>query len=271
MRKRRRTRGTWFPTIGTNIPPDDEENIAGREFQINMPIDGTQSTLITQLTFDEPRGSDDDVAADTSLADILGSEYVLQRIVGKLYVNRAVQLTLTGAATSFADGREADNQPAVLLGAGFFVARANDPSSGGGVNTPIGSASNDERRDNYGPLEADTIREPWIWRRTWILGALGSRPKNPGVFTDVGYSGATQSATVAYPPSSCAYGSVADGPHIDSRVKRRVRQDERLWFAVSACTFPAGTPCESGFLAVQGYLDYRIFGSLRKARNSSAF
>lgn len=255
MRKRRRTRGTWFPNIGT--ANDDEDNLQGRFFQINFPGGSGQEIALTPLTFDEPKTDDTLGASDVSLADVIGSEYVLQRIVGKLFIARH-------AADTVVDGAFTDAQPAVLVSAGFFVARANDSSSGGGVDTPIGSASAAEIRDNYSPLEIDTVREPWIWRRTWILGSQVSS----GRLTNEPLN--SQSAR-RYPMSTALYGSVADGPHIDSKVKRRVRQDQRLWFSVAACTYPPQTAVDTGQLAILGYLDYRLFGSLRKAQNSSAF
>lgn len=253
--RRRRTRGTWFPNIGTANA--DEDNVSGRQFQINFPAGSLQQTLITPLTFDQPKDDDSIGAADASLADIIGSEYVLQRIVGKIFINRAAAFTIV-------NGSNVDDQPAVLVSAGFFVARANDAGSGGGIDTPIGSASFTELRDNYGPLERDTVREPWIWRRSWMLG-LG---------TDGGLDinlPPISSANRAYPRSTSQYGSVMDGPHIDSKVKRRVRQDQRLWFAVSGVPWPIPTNIDDAQLALQGYLDYRIFGSLRKAKNTSAF
>lgn len=265
MRRRRRTRGTWFPTIGTFIA--DEDSTSGKQFVLAALTTGAINTIIAPVTLDRPREGDD--VEDDSLADIIGSEYILQRIVGKLHAYRTVDLAPGSAAHAW------DNAPAVLLGCRFFVARANDNSSGGGEDTPIGSASATERNDNYSPLEADTVREPWIWRRTWILGCHGNNvsPQVDGQF----YGGATDSpaqpqGAFAFPPSTALYGSVMDGPHIDSKVKRRIRQDDRLWFAVSTCMWPINTAINTERnIGVRGFLDYRLFGSLRKARNTSAF
>lgn len=258
MARGRRTRGTWFPNIGTEIVPD-EDTASGRAFTVNLPLGSSQVTTgILPLTLDTPFEGENVQAGVDSLSDIIGSEYVLQRIVGKLYIERR-----TGQ--SLATGRDQD--PAVMVCCGFFVARANDAAVGGGQDTPIGSATEAERRDNYSPLEVDTVREPWIWRRTWILGAAGRTPtsNSGGPYTT------EKPAAGAYPPTTAGYGSVADGPHIDSRVKRRISQDNRLWFAISATPFPFGDETVTGNLQLSGYLDYRIFGSLRKARNSSAF
>lgn len=265
MARRRRTRGTWFPTIGTSIATPDEQGddvLNGRSF--NMSFSGSSGqpvgifTILTPLTFDQPFEGDFLTQDTDSLSDIIGSEYILQRIVGKIFITRV---------HDFADGDEQDRAPAFLVGAGFFVARANDESVGGGADTPIGSATEPERRDNYSPLDVDTVREPWIWRRTWILGA-------GGIPTGAAFDPTLPNVAYNFPASTTGYGSVLDGPHIDSKVKRRVTQDNRLFLAVSATPFPIDSPIPGGAgsqLSVGGYLDYRIFGSLRKAKNSSAF
>lgn len=257
--RRRRTRGTWFPTIGTQLGETDA-TVNGRAFALACTASEI-TTIITPLTFDTPQEGDNLSEPSSTLADVVGSEYILQRIVGKCFIER--QATLTGGVD--------DLQEAVLVGAGFFVARANDTSVGGGSTTPIGSATVAERRDNYSPLETDTVREPWIWRRTWILGTAGAQIP---VQADVAGGGSipftVQQSNRAYPVSTALYGSVLDGPHIDSKVKRRVSQDNRLFFAVSATPFPLDSLITTA-LVVSGYLDYRLFGSLRKARNTSAF
>lgn len=246
--RRRRTKGTWLPNVGTAI--NEEETYQGRQFTLTLVAGPNNSaTAISPLTFDVEFGEDADPSTTTSMADVIGRDYVLQRIVGKLFLERQV-----------AASAGIDPSAAVLVGAGFFVARQNDSGSGGGVDTPIGSASAIERRDNYSVLDADNVREPWIWRRTWILG-VGQQKSNvvAGLF-EAGN----------YPCSNVYYGSVADGPHIDSKVKRRIGQDNRLWFGVSAMPYPAGAAVAAN-IVVRGNLDYRLFGSIRKARNSSAF
>lgn len=262
--RRRRTRGTWFPTVGTFIAGDDALN--GREILITPGTSGEISTVLTDLTFDRPLEGEDIQGQDT-LSQIIGSEYVLQRIVGKVFAHRRIVPDLFGP-----NDQGQDSGPAILLGCGFFVARANDSSSGGGADTPIGSATATERNDNYSPLEADTVREPWIWRRTWILGSHGANwlSSAQGVLNSPMGASSTFPAG-AYPPSTALYGSVADGPHIDSKVKRRVNSDNRLWFAASVCNFPTGTSSANDAHDVTIYLDYRIFGSLRKAKGTSAF
>lgn len=254
MRRRRRNAGTWLPNVGsaTGI---GAETTAGRSFAIQAAANGAITTGILPLTLDTPFEGDVIAAGVDSLADVIGSEYVLKRIVGNVFLNYA---------NDTFDQEEVAGQP-LIAAAGFFVARANDAAVGGGEDTPIGSATEGERRDNYSPLENDTIREPWIWRRTWILGAQGGRSGQIDQFVP-------NPNMQAYPISTVGYGTAAGGPYIDSRVKRIVANDNRLWFAISVANFPLGTAVLPGFEgSLVGFLDYRLFGSLRKARNQSAF
>lgn len=261
-RTRRRTRYTWLPTLGTAFG-EDGDNSSGRSFNLNVPADGTSAVLISALTFDEPLEGDD-LALGTPLGTVLGNEYFLKRIVGKLHAELLQVNTL---------GNDPSRPTACLFGAGFFVARANDTSQGAG--SPIGSASLSERQENYSPLAEDTIRKPWIWRRVWTLGNQ-ARWLKPVVITG-GQAQATLpaiaiAAGATFPPNTAAYGSVADGPHIDAKTARRIKQDERLWFVVAGRNWPAGDGVvANGGLNVNGYLDFRLLGALRKARQGSAF
>lgn len=239
----RRKRFNWFPTLGS-VTGAEQDHLSGRSFEIavaaNVAATPIITTLILAVTSDAPIDNTD---VGNTNALIMGQEWFLERIVGKLFLGNALQDS----------GSPPTAVNSVLIGAGFFVARANDADSGGGVNTPIGSATVAERNPNYSPLHLDAIREPWLWRRTWVLGgdlSLGA-----------GLSG--------NPLTNSSYGSVLDGPHIDAKSVRRIGQDERLWFAVSTASLTTNETQTSG--VVQGYLDYRILGALRRARGKSAF
>jgi len=273
MRKRR-SGGTWFPTIGTAGPSggDIEDEASGREFTVVVPNDGTTSILIAPIVPDAPLEGDDvpvNPAVGGQLAQILGQEYFIKRIVGKIFISN----------DSADDSASQPQYAALLTGAGFFVARANDSESGGGIDLPIGSASLAERLTNYNPLAADCIREPWIWRRTWVLGnprALNPPNGNAGGSGPwrgtTGFFAAAQGVTGQVISSTMQYGSVLDGPHIDAKTRRRVRLDERLWFVVAARGLPIGSSRESvDGGVIQGYLDFRMFADIRKARNRGVF
>lgn len=248
MRRKRRARGIWFPTFGSDCGVgDDYDEMAGIYGDLEVGDYGNICSAIRPLTVDVPLDSNNDFSGN-SLADVVGSNWYLRRIVGKLTV-----YTLPD------DGES----PYCKVAAGFFVARAdekgnNDEPIGSTINdAPIGSASYVATNINYSPLALTTSREPWIWRRTWILST--------GVGTE----------TTEVPRNNCLFGSVLDGPHLDAKTKRLIGNDERLFFAISAARWPptsqgpAEPPEPSSRVTYE--LDYRLFGWPRKARNRGAF
>lgn len=245
----KKNHGTWFPNLGTRS--DTGDDISSRVIQLNITDQAINLTGVVPLTFDYPQeGEDLDQQSDT-LAEIAGSEYYINRIVGKLHAAYSYRFLATGAAPE-----------AVLIGAGLFVARAaNADNFAGSADVPIGLPAT--RDEDYGPLSFNTIREPWMWRRTWVLGAAEARPPALGVQT--GWS--------RFPSSNAGYGSILDGPHLDVKSHRVVHLDERLWLAVSARVLPfsTGAPTAGADPTVLIHFDYRILGKLRKARNTGAF
>jgi len=241
MARRRRTRYTWLPNTGTVGPAaDTQDTTSGRDFGLlAVPTNGTTVVSILDLLDDD--ATEDNVTGP--LGPIVNSEYVIRRIVGKVFCS--VGQTNAGATT-----------PAVLLAAGLFVARAEDIDSSGGVPLPIGALTQAQAVDNYSPLRVETIREPWIWRRTWVLSNQVS------TFNEI--------TTQSFPRTNADYGSVADGPHIDAKTMRRVGNDDRLWMIVAARNYPLNTTGSAG-LDVRAFVDYRVLGATRKARNRSAF
>jgi len=256
---KRRTKYTWFPTIGTNVggPGAPDDNVSGREFII-FATPQTTNVIISPLTVDVPlEGDDIDTTAPGQLAGAVGQEYFIRRVVGKVF-----------AATRIArnTGNDPSTPPAALLGVGLFVARANDSSQG--HDTPIGSASASERQENYNPLGEETIREPWIWRRTWVLGNTATRE-----FAIANVWGNVPTSDFAennFPSSTAGYGSVMDGPHMDAKTARRVGNDERLWIAIAATPLPTVVPFGED-LSISGYFDFRILAQLRRARQRGVF
>lgn len=267
-RRRRRKKYTWFPNIGSSAVLELVDPFQQLLFQVTLPPDGSITTLVNPVTIDTPLEGTD-ISADDQLSEIIGNDYVIERIVGKVFLSC---------------DQPADDSPAAifpktaLIACGFFVARANDSGSGGGLSTPIGSATPQERTANYGPLSLDTVREPWMWRRTWIL-STGRASAAAGPAKNVPFSPLLDltGGSSSFPPTTnIEAGSALDGPHIDVKSVRRVRQDERLWFAVSARVLDnewAGIerPNTTGAEMVSGVLDYRVLGALRKAKNSSTF
>jgi len=262
-RRRRRVGGTWFPNVGTQGPEgNDDDDDLGRWFlhtHTNATVQDS-ITSILDLTFDQPL-EDEAVSSGTdrsTLADIVGSEYILRRIVGKLFC--------------FVDANDGTlaSQFGALVTCGFFVARAEDSTTeAAGISLPIGTETAAETRENYSPAAVSTVREPWIWRRRWLLGNAG-RAQQTGV--------ASKSGLSFFPTTNAGYASVMDGPHIDAKTVRRVSQDDRLWFAASSRILnpnfadPFNPPALGGQSErVNFHLDYRLFGRLVKASARGAF
>lgn len=239
--RRRRTKYEWFLNVGTTGPAADaEDDSSVREFSLTVPVNGTTTCGVFELIEDTPS---DDQAVGLPMGFYQNNEYLIKRIVGKLFA----QNTQIANAT---------NPPAVLFGAGFFVARTEDADSGG-PTLPIGAATAAQIVDNYSPLRVENIREPWIWRRTWMLSNVLS--------TAVG------SAQVsAYGRTTTDYGSVLDGPHIDAKSVRRVKDGERLWLALAARNFPLNTSADTAAV-VNVLLDYRVLGRRTRRQGKSSF
>jgi len=198
-------------------------------FNLIVQNDGSTVTTVLPITFDRPIDLTAASAATTSLADIVGSSYTLKRIVGKCYAGFLPPATQDPAVDI------------VVVGCGFFVAKADTTNP----DIPAMTA------DAFDVLNENNMLEPWIWRRVWQFG-------NP-----------TSNYGITWPSSSAWGGSVMDGPHIDSRVKRRIADDDRLWFAASACSLFEQD--ERDPVTVGVTLDYRLLGTLKKNRNQSAF
>lgn len=228
-RSRRRGPGVqWLPVRGTSIEGNES---SFKSFGIDIEPTGVHVIVPQPLTFDYPFDPGSASPTTTSLADFVGSAYILQRIVGKVTVGWQPFGTPTVSTER------------VMVGAGFFVAKADDTNP----DIPAMSAGQCD------PLAMETMMEPWIWRRTWLLG-------NP----ETTYG-------ISWPSGNQQFGSVMDGPHIDSKIKRRIQDDDRLWFVLAGCSLFSTTDPEFSAVRVHCTLDYRLLGTLRKNRNQSAF
>lgn len=259
MRRRRRTRGTWFPVIGmpTTNEANPDDSSAGFDFQLQVPGDASSDILVTEVTFDAPlETTDASVTENTRLADFIGQEYLMSRILGNVFLAKAALPTDIGGGTA---------RNAVMVTAGFFVARAD----GTDASDPVGGTTITEAIREYSPENRDNIREPWMWRRKWILGNAMSPYINTFVTAP-----SDLSMSHNFPSSNVYYASMHNNSWVDIKTKRRVTGDERLWFVVTAHNWPWVNQNDGGAAnttQVNGHVDLRMFGSLRKARNRSNF
>lgn len=226
--RRRREKVIWLPTNGREASPVDANS---------PPVNGilvSCSSFTNGLVLDTHIGVPfEDAQLDVTGADIpattaiqMASEYLLRRIVGKLFV---IYSPDTGSS------------PGVMASAGFFVARQDSFIN----SLPVGAENLLDLNWNYSPDGVSSQREPWIWRRSWLLGT----------------------STSGLPTNNTAYGSVMDGPHIDAKTKRRVATDERIFLACSAYSLTDNTAAG----LVDFFFDGRALVSSRKPHNRGTF
>lgn len=275
--RRRRRKYTWFPNLGTDIPGDAEWS--GRAGFIGIRQDGALNTLVFPLTVDDP---EEQPAPGTpgELVKVIGNEYVIERIVGKLHAAFIPFTAATAGTNPFGlfGGANGTGQPAAArLTAGLFVARAESDLTGG-PDLPIGAQTPDQLNLQYSPMNVQVIREPWMWRRTWVLrnGLFDILTATTAV--SVGGSAAITPPATAFdgaqfPSSTTGYGSLGDGAHVDVKSVRRVGQDDRLWLALSTVVYPLGSVRDPEIAAsnIRFEFDYRILGALRRPRQRGVF
>lgn len=244
MQRKRRNRGTWMPNLGhLESTGEDTAQYADLRLELgNVPAAGGQGAAVLPPIPLVPDFTEEQTASGSAqLRDqVSGQSWLLQRIVGKLHL-KVLNIEAYVAGASW---------PNLIVTAGFLVARSIDGDQ----------AQIDLLSEEHDPQDRRNTMNPWIWRRTWMLG-------NPAALAVPGRT---------FPLTSTPqYGSVADGPHIDSKVKRFISREHRLWFTMSARGYDPldleMTSLEPFQPRAVGILDYRIFGSLRNQKNSSSF
>lgn len=252
--RRRKTKYTWLPQLGFQASTAEMDSVI-LPVSINAAaLNGDPSDPnIFAIIPDAPKETAAS-AFDEHLSDYVGSEYTLRRIVGNIFFSAPHYVNTTNPQAT-----------QVAICAGFFVARvdAGDPSA----IVPIGATSAALRRQNYGPVHVQTTREPWIWRRTWMMSPLtmtAAGAQNYLISAGDGFAG-------TYPLNNYL-GSVAEGSKVDAKTIRRIRGDERLFFSVQAVVLEAkGTIGSATVSFPNGSMDLRFLGALRRARGKGAF
>jgi len=215
FRRRRRPPVVWLPMLGNGSQSETDTLAFGETGTLLCRPDGQITWDATSLTFDYQI---DPVTAQTSggtlpptLHDIVsGNAYRLRRVVGKFF---------TGIQRFTLD--EQTEVGGAEVGAGIIVVRCD---SNGTPNTDF----------NYvNPLITESTDDPWVWHRRWLLG-FGEANATVET-TSPGYNIAK-----TFPSNNVYYGSVQDGPHIDSKTARVIASDERLFFVVATRQFSFG-------------------------------
>lgn len=234
MRRTRKPAVVWLPNDGGNTVGAGANVF--KQFQLDIPGGSALGvTGIIPLTVDFPAA----LGVQDTLSDYEGSGYRLRRIVGKCF------------CTAEQDQEPPAGSPSgVIVTAGFIVLRV-DPNG-----TPLAGIAGFL---NYSPQILDSERDPWIWRRSWILS-------NGGLSGTGGPTG----FNAEFPFTNTEYGSVADGPHIDAKTARAIKDEERLFFVAAGLALDGAQGTDLG---VRIILDYRLLASMYKAsgnrRNAS--
>lgn len=250
----RRNRGVWFPTLGTiwDDGTDTYHDATWSDIITNLsktralgPYDtlGLFQGAVIPVTKDFTQLPSDTTEGGTSLRDFVeGQQWHLDRLVGN------IEVSCHGTNT----GPEPDSATvwtSAQVVAGFFLGRSDDTSG----NAP------DLFPDEYDPINTDNIQNPWIWRRSWIL--------QQDRISQAGYS--------ARP---CSNQWMADGTNhfIDSKVKRRIAREHRLWFVIGAMGWNGNQLSVTGGEGIsqpliKWHLDLRVFGRMSRGRNPGTF
>lgn len=243
--RRRKPRVVWLPTFGhaTSAFGEVTGGAAGISGQIQFDSDAVIYDAFP-VTFDQ---SIDPALAQTqqpvggiyvpNLQDLVsGNEYRLRRIVGKIFLS----------ATSDELDDPAENSALVDCAFGFIVCKTDDD----------GAPTTDFNEVN--PLQQQSMEDPWIWRRRWLLNPYGNSRT-----IDVTNTALNNPALNLYPPTNAQYGSVADGPHIDQKTARIIHHSERLFGVVAVRGFGWGGDLQFAGMQLSYLLDYRLLASLR--------
>lgn len=244
FRRNRGNRGTWFPTLGTSFETESVYHDCSFSGQSN-PVSEDNGLGPQQNVF--PITKDFQQFADTStqlngpsLRDVVeGQTWRLNRLVGQLHIDCTEQ---NSAVTNLI-------WPLVRVAAGFFVARSSDTDQ----SLP------DLTFDEIDPLQLNNIANSWIWRKSWIL----SRP----LASNVGFS--------AVPCSNNNMGP-GSGPFFDSRVKRNIKREHRLWFVIGVIGWDGNAlthidPGSTNQPYIRFNLDVRLHGIMKRGRETPSF
>jgi len=235
--RRKSPRVVWLPQTNANSLGANASS-AYQIFTVGASGDiGDFAVGEIPLTID---AQSDPLDLTTSLADVESAGYRLRRIVGKIWVRY---------------DQDDDNAiPRQVVCTAGIIVRTSNPATG--VSLAFGSGNG----SLVSPGEIEQAGDPWIWRRSWILGArvpvqgslIGSQPGD-------NYQAA-------------AAGGNSDGPHVDQKTARLVQAEDRLFLDVSVTILVPGLDQQTaGNVTV--VTDLRCLASMRSSagnrRNAS--
>lgn len=225
------------------LPPNDSFTVDTVTQQSGIKVFAVDVKPFPGFSVGEiPLVADEEVdtqAATTSLSDIENSGYRLRRIVGKVWARM---------------GQQANSQIAFGVVTAGIIVRRVDPTTGISL-----ASTNAAGAELTGPSELENYSDPWIWRRSWLLGNNIS-PNKPASFPVFAESNEDFSAL--------------DGPHVDQKTARIIGPEERLFLSVEVRSNKTGGADEDPvLLSTLIVADLRVLASMRTSignrRNAS--
>lgn len=244
LRKRRKSKYGWMPAIGLAHGGTYRSNLVELALTAQLskntkPSAGTAGLQYGPLIPDYTNQYDG--AFDQTLKDLTeGQDWLCKRIVGKIH------LFCVGTGGTFSNSSDWGRVCATF---GLFVCRAEDDAP----------ADPDLDDDEIDPGNLQNIRQPWMFRRTWTFTNPTACTTSPQVYGQAAFNDNMNSVGEA-------------GPHIDVRVARRIRKEERLFYAFSLVGADVGIQSVAALSPqVHGQVDLRFLGAMRRQSNKSTF
>lgn len=244
FRRRRGSGGAWFPVLGTEWELAEfaytDASFSGESANVANDRTSGPTQNVFPLTRDITQFSNTSTQLDgPSLRDVVeGNTWRLNRLVGKLHVDVSENNTTFNQTV----------WPLVQVVAGIFVARTGD----------IDQSLPDLTFEEIDPFQVRNVQNSWIWRNSWILSR--------SLASNIGFSAV---------PCTNAWMSGLSSPHIDTKVKRNIMREHRLWFVIGAMGWSGALTGTTPDSAQQPYirynLDIRIHGLLKRGKASPTF
>lgn len=250
MRRRNKPRVVWLPQ--TNANSIGATGVLTDTVYQLFTFSVTGATGTTE-TIEFPMVLDSQVAIEdtgATLADIESSGYRLRRIVGKIWC-QAGQTEPTISLTQI-------TPLSVIVTAGIMV-RLADTITGASI-------SGQSRNTSINPGLIENTGDPWVFRRSWIIGNNNASDNLTTNQTQAGQLSRFFQPLNPVPANnySVLAGGVSDGPHIDQKTARIVGPEHRLFLDVSVTILGESSAPEAEVpLTVAVFTDLRVLGSLK--------
>lgn len=229
-RRTKRPRVVWLPNTNAHSidPATTNSSVYSRTIHNVAGIAGEHVNSQHGVIIDGE--GQDPLGATTSLSDVVNNGYRLRRIVGKIWAACLQQ--------------DEDSPTSVIATAAFMVLRVN----------PITATPLSGNTDDYYAGSIEQSMDPWIWRRSWVLGNGQAAGALNDPFSQQSNFGVRNNQL----------GGNSDGPHVDQKTARIIGPEERLFLCLGTTVLGPPTDPQSALTAsVTWVWDLRVLGSMR--------